>query len=71
MTTRVPTGKSVFYAYLKKRVKKKLQIVAIKQDVSASDYAGFIIEEALKNPPKYRQDSGEDAPEVETDSDDE
>lgn len=54
---KIPAGKSIAYWYVKKNLKKFVQLQAVKQEVSESEYAEACIEQAMKNPPRLKEEN--------------
>lgn len=51
---KVPEGKAILYTYVQKKYKKFIQLQAVKQDVTESEYLEACIEQATKNPPRLK-----------------
>lgn len=54
---KVPPGKAIAYWYMKTKVKKFVQLQAVKQEVSESEYAEACIEQAMKSPPRLKEEN--------------
>lgn len=48
---KIPDGKVILYSYVSRKTKKFIQLQAVKQEVSASEYVEACLERAMANPP--------------------
>ncbi len=48
---KTPDGKVILYSYVKPKTKKFIQLQAVKQDVSTSDYVEACLARAMEDPP--------------------